>query len=287
MNNNKIDELFRTRLEAHPVTPSPEAWAKLQGKMNTGGRKKGIYWMSAAAAVSLIIFAGWMVYRSGSNDIAKQQVLANQNEVAPVPQSDGQSNTQSSDLQVITPSPQVATSEQRSTEATEEATSQTVKPVDANKKGTESKKSTQPMQPTGTQLASAPQNEEVKKEALMAHESINNITEVKETIEVPAQIAIEPAETKLAEVAAPVQPMEVKITFKADDDERFLDPVRELIASEMPDKEKKSGFNKLLASARNLSNRDILSELRDSKDDLFSGNIRIGNTKNEKVNNSK
>ncbi|WP_416866879.1 MAG: hypothetical protein ACMVP2_04495 [Imperialibacter sp.] len=288
MSTKKIDHLFRTKLEAHPVSPSPEAWAKLQGKMNPGSRKKGAFWMSVAAAISMILFAGWFIYRQSTGELNSPNALAgiDNTEKVTTPENtnpaladDQTPDNMMAETQVgskETPEVAVAAEEQ-----TTERKSQTVADAPA-------KKINRPVQPATTQVASTTQMEEMETEALIALEDVNKVNEVTEDTTIPETLEIEKIEQSLvADAQAPVEPMEVKITFKADEDEdRFLEPVRELIASD-DGKDKKNGFNKLLASARTFSNRDILAELRETKDGLLSGSLKIGITKNEKVNNSK
>ncbi|WOK05040.1 hypothetical protein [Imperialibacter roseus] len=284
MSNKKIDHLFRTKLEAHPVSPSPEAWAKLQGKMNPGSRKKGAFWMSVAAAVSMILVAGWFIYRQSTGELNSPNTLAGIDNTEKVTTPE---NTNPALADDQTPDNMIAETQVGSEETTEVAAANEGLTTES-KAHAPAKKINRPVQPATTQVASTTQKEEIKTEALIALEDVNKVTEVTEDITVPETLEIEKIEKSLmANAQAPLEPMEVKITFKADEDEdRFLEPVRELMASD-DGKEKKNGFNKLLASARTFSNRDILAELRETKDGLLSGSLKIGITKNEKVNNSK
>ncbi|MEQ9375748.1 MAG: hypothetical protein RIG68_11250 [Imperialibacter sp.] len=283
MSSKKIDDLFRTKLEAHPVSPSPEAWAKLQGKMNPGNRKKGAFWMSVAAAISMILVAGWFIYRQSTAELNSTNTLAGMDNTEKVTTPE---NTNPALADGQTPDNVMAETQVGSKETTEVAAANEGLKTES-KANAPAKKINRPVQPATTQVASTAQKEEMKTEALIALDEVSNVNEIAEEGTVPETLDIEKVEKSLvAEVETPSKPMEVKITFKADDDERFLDPVRELIASELP-KEKKSGFNKLLASARTLGDRNILAELRDSKDELFSGSMKMGTNKHEKVNNSK
>jgi hypothetical protein len=284
MSSKKIDDLFRTKLEAHPVSPSPEAWAKLQGKMNPGNRKKGAFWMSVAAAVSMILVAGWFIYRQSTAELNSTNTLAGIDNTDKVSTPE---NTNPALVDDQTPDNMMAETQVSSKETTEVAAANEGLTTES-KANAPAKKINRSVQPATTQVASTAQKEELETAALIALEDLNKVNEVAEDATIPETIEIEKVEKSLvAEAQAPVEPMEVKITFKADEDEdRFLEPVRELMASD-DGKEKKNGFNKLLASARTFSNRDILAELRETKDGLLSGSLKIGITKNEKVNNSK
>jgi hypothetical protein len=284
MSSKKIDDLFRTKLEAHPVSPSPEAWAKLQGKMNPGSRKKGAFWMSIAAAVSMILVAGWFIYRQSTAELNSTNTLAGIDNTEKVSTPE---NTNPALVDDQTPDNMMTETQVSSKETTEVAAANEGLTTES-KANAPAKKINRSVQPATTQVASTAQKEELETAALIALEDLNKVNEVAEDATIPETIEIEKVEKSLvAEAQAPVEPMEVKITFKADEDEdRFLEPVRELMASD-DGKEKKNGFNKLLASARTFSNRDILAELRETKDGLLSGSLKIGITKNEKVNNSK
>lgn len=55
MDHNKIDSLFREKLDGFEVTPSASAWSELEGKI--GSRKKlPVYWV--AASIALLLLAG-------------------------------------------------------------------------------------------------------------------------------------------------------------------------------------------------------------------------------------
>ena len=278
MSAKKIDELFRSKLEGHAGVPSPDAWARLQSKMTPAEEKKVGVWWYVAAAIPLLLVAGWFLFLPGNGESTTSGTLAEKETKTNVSaeKENSDADTQLADVTVPTQKQPLDTA-QEPAKATETKSAQ---PKKAVAKADTRKKTQKPVQPADTQIASADQNKQTQMETLAAIEDINKVKEISE--EADPLGSLELAEGNLvAIVEEPVETPEVKITFIADEDDKFLDPVRELIASELP-KEKKNGFGKLVASARSFSNRDILSELRDSKDDLFNGGMKRGNVRNEK-----
>lgn len=274
MSNKKIDELFRSKLGNHAGSPSPEAWARLQGQMNASNGKKAIVWMRAAAAIVLLLTAGWLVYRYQNRIPGLTDTIVKATPATPLPEMTPAE---------VTPEPPVQ--EQSLLAASEKVQEDTKSAVPA---APQSEKNRRAVQPAPVQTASAQVNEPAEVIMPEVFEEVTQVAQVTTTTAAPEEMELSVGGIEAATAVAATRPMvaqEVKITFKADDDESFLDPVKELIASD--DESKKGGLGKLFASARTLGNRDILAELRDTKDELFSGNIRIGIIKNEKVNNSK
>ncbi len=268
MSTKKIDELFRSKLADHAAAPGADAWARLQGKMNPPQNKKGFFWIPIAAAVALLILAGWLVFRQSNDSGGLNETLAEQTTSEQPELADSSHNTTNQIGEIQQP--------QKSTSTAESTPTEQVTPA--------KKKIQRTVQPTTPRVASDEQSirPTVAQVTLDANtfEASSTMVDVPEVAEVPETAKEQVA---LADNVAetPMETPEVKITFIADDDERFLQPVKDLIASEAA-KEKKNGFGKLIASARTLSNREILAELRESKDDLFNGNARLGIIKNEK-----
>ena len=260
--------------------PSPDAWARLQSKMAPAEDKKAVvWWYVAAAAIPLLLVAGWFLFLTSQGELTTSGTLAEKRKGVNVPAGKEKSDpdTQLADVKVPTQEVPTDTAQEPAPVAETKSAQQqpAVATVDARKK------TQKPVQPAGIQIASADQNKQTQMETLAAIEDMNKVEDINQELDAPALPEL-PEGTLVATVKEPVETPEVKITFIADDeDDKFLDPVRELIASELP-KEKKNGFGKLVASARSFSNRDILSELRDSKDDLFNGGMKRGTVRNEK-----
>jgi FtsZ-interacting cell division protein ZipA len=78
MAKNQLDKLFQSKLKNHEITPSPQAWEKLEflldEKAGQTTRRKGFLWISIAATVSLLLVSSliiWQYNQGGkTNDMA-------------------------------------------------------------------------------------------------------------------------------------------------------------------------------------------------------------------------
>lgn len=78
MAKNQLDKLFQSKLKNHEISPSPQAWEKLEflldEKAGQTTRRKGFFWISIAAAVSLLLVSSlvlWQYNQKGNvNDLA-------------------------------------------------------------------------------------------------------------------------------------------------------------------------------------------------------------------------
>ncbi len=66
MKKHPTDKFFAEKLKEVEIKPRPEAWDKLQMRMQTKQRRVGGWWQQgpwlAAAGVSLVLVAGWVVW---------------------------------------------------------------------------------------------------------------------------------------------------------------------------------------------------------------------------------
>ncbi len=264
MSAKKIDELFRQKLSGHAVAPGEQAWAKLQKKMKPGSKTPPV-WMRVAAAATLLAISGMflLLRESPKNEpvLTNRTVVEPKSEIVEEPREDTIATPQLPESE-----PTVAKNTQNASESAEVT----------------KKRAATPVQPQKPMIASAEKKVEVKDEPV----ALEDLQRKEESIaiELPENPMPEVTETAIAAATEATTAPEVKITYIAGDDEKFLKPVRDLIESEKQ-KDKKGGFSKLLASARNITSGDILAEIRESKDDLFNGNFKLN--KDEKVNNSK
>jgi len=75
MEKNKIDKLFREQLMQHTVTPSPEAWSRLQQGMERK-KKPFFFWMVAASLALVISLAVWLLPQQTAVEmlVAEQEI---------------------------------------------------------------------------------------------------------------------------------------------------------------------------------------------------------------------
>ncbi len=62
---NDLDRLFRENLDQFEVTPKASSWDAVAGEINST-RSYGIYFKAAAAVITLLIAAGWFVWKDAS-----------------------------------------------------------------------------------------------------------------------------------------------------------------------------------------------------------------------------
>lgn len=78
MKKHSVDDLFSRKLRDAEVTPREEAYQKLQQRMQSKQRRLG-WWQQgpwlAAAGVSLLLLAGWVVWNNNSEEALTAQVM--------------------------------------------------------------------------------------------------------------------------------------------------------------------------------------------------------------------
>ncbi len=78
MKDNKIDNLFKEKLEGHAKTPSPMAWEKLSSELSKKDKRSGFLWWHKAAILLLVCLSGFLIFRSAEvsdgNEVATNQI---------------------------------------------------------------------------------------------------------------------------------------------------------------------------------------------------------------------
>ncbi len=66
--SNKVDKFFKEKLEGHTLTPSAQAWEKLEGHLSKKNRT--VIWVRIAAGIALLalVSVAIVVYLGGSHD---------------------------------------------------------------------------------------------------------------------------------------------------------------------------------------------------------------------------
>jgi hypothetical protein len=86
MKANKIDQLFREKLDAHEVQPSAQAWEQLQARLGHKKTPVVVWFYRVAAAVVIFGVVGYLVFRTDNptaNDLADVKRPAETNVVQP------------------------------------------------------------------------------------------------------------------------------------------------------------------------------------------------------------
>ncbi len=82
MKEEEIDQFFKNKLGPYAPAPSADAWARLQSKMEPPQQKRPIMWVYyAAAAVTLVLVSGVLMFWLRSNEIKQDGNLARQTPV--------------------------------------------------------------------------------------------------------------------------------------------------------------------------------------------------------------
>ncbi len=68
MESNKIDEIFKRKLERHSLPVSDSAWSQVQSQMTPTKKKKPIIWMVAASISLLVLLTAGIVYNMENNE---------------------------------------------------------------------------------------------------------------------------------------------------------------------------------------------------------------------------
>ena len=71
MESNKLDQLFKNKLDRHTSTPSADAWAMLESKLQHKKKSnKKFYWTSIAASVCLLLVAFYFLQSKDSDQLS-------------------------------------------------------------------------------------------------------------------------------------------------------------------------------------------------------------------------
>jgi hypothetical protein len=72
---NKLDELFKNKLENHSVPPREEAWNRIQ--INVEKKSNSVVWWYAAAALLVLSVGGWWAYTWKAGEVIENNNFAN------------------------------------------------------------------------------------------------------------------------------------------------------------------------------------------------------------------
>jgi hypothetical protein len=243
--NNRIDKVFKDKLESHQLSPSPAAWDKLERQL--AKKNKAYVWLRAAAVLALfsmatVVAINWPSASTPENEQAKQETAEPQQNI-PVqdPKSDQPvTNDQATEQQPVE-QPRVAETEKVA------ATPRRSDPARENKPAAEDQYENPPVQ-----FDDVP-------------ELIADATPVIEQTPVAPE-TIQSQETK---------PVVIVYTLPA---------IPRKDATQL-EEEKKKGFQRVLEVANNVKNADSpFGELREAKNDLFALEFRRDKDKNKNNN---
>lgn len=73
MDQQNIDRLFREKLDDFEITPSPEAWSKVEKRISKR-KRPAIYWIAASITLALISWFVWPESKTNEIGIASQEI---------------------------------------------------------------------------------------------------------------------------------------------------------------------------------------------------------------------
>lgn len=98
MKKHPVDDLFSRKLAEWEVTPSPEAWKKIEGRQGKVSHRQPVWYWYAAAGVVIAVLAGYGVWQNQVTSPKKVEgTLAHQTPEQPLPEKQNQASVQAGD----------------------------------------------------------------------------------------------------------------------------------------------------------------------------------------------
>lgn len=248
--SNKVDKLFKDKLESHSLPPSAQAWEKVEahlGKKNKMGLALRV--AAAVALLGVLTFVG--INWSNSSDQKQELVKEEPKKIEP---------------KVVEPKEKEHKEEIKQAEKVERA------PVAVEQRQTKKTKTQPVVEQPKEQEHSLEQPSQQPVEQIAA-------VDLTPTQQPSHQATQQPSNQATQQPSHPAtQPPAAGITLTYS-----LPPVKKEIAEPAiaQSEEKKTGFERVLAIAREVKNGDPLGELREAKDDIFALDFRKDKNKKQ------
>jgi hypothetical protein len=81
--SNKLDEVFKEKLDQHSIKPSALAWERLERELPKEPKSNKGFWWSLAASVVILLSAGYFLYPVDSPDSVETMLATNQEVIVP------------------------------------------------------------------------------------------------------------------------------------------------------------------------------------------------------------
>ncbi|MBN3520207.1 hypothetical protein JYB62_09340 [Algoriphagus lutimaris] len=81
--SQKLDKIFKEKLDQHEVKPSALAWERLEKELPKEPKSNRGFWWAAAASVVILLSAGYFFYPSETNDNSDDFLATNQEVISP------------------------------------------------------------------------------------------------------------------------------------------------------------------------------------------------------------
>ncbi|SIN66349.1 hypothetical protein [Algoriphagus halophilus] len=81
--SQKLDKIFKEKLDQHEVKPSALAWERLEKELPKEPKSNRGFWWAAAASVVILLSAGYFFYPSETKDNSDELLATNQEIISP------------------------------------------------------------------------------------------------------------------------------------------------------------------------------------------------------------
>jgi hypothetical protein len=235
--SNKVDKLFKEKLEGHSLQPSAQAWEKLEAHL--GKKNKIVLWTRVAAAVillGLLTFAGinW------NSEVRRQESEVGSKESGVGSKESGVGSQES------------GVGSQESEVRRQEATNAV-----AEKRKVTRKQGAEP------KIATRVAEEAVEEIAIVPEEEVTHETQP------GSQPDLTPHTSHPTPHTAHLTPEKgITLTYSLPAVKKQEAPAEPVVAQVA--EQKKTGFERVIEIAKEVKNGDALGELRQAKDDIFA-----------------
>ncbi|MFT6871835.1 MAG: hypothetical protein ACJAVN_000839 [Roseivirga sp.] len=253
MKDNKIDDLFRKGLASHKISAPSNAWDKIESQLPKQS-KKGIYfWISIAASLALVFTFGWiMISNFNSEELLNESLSNNTVEVEKEDASPSQETPKTSPSEIVTP---------------EEINGENLVA-----------ESTSDMEEKDNNIPSATVNPQILQLNAQIEASVQEVTtlEIKEIELIKIDQRFAPRFEIIESIAQNNFMIDISVDLEA-----YLNSFP--VTSELPDKRKRfSLLSGIVNVAKGVNSGKIaLSEMRKSKNDFFTNDLKYGSSEGE------
>lgn len=248
--SNKMDKLFKDKLESHALQPSAQAWEKVEAHL--GKKNKMVLWLRVAAAVVLL---GVLTFVGLSwNEEPKQELVKKE------------SGVRSQNPEVRSPEPEVKQPERDEKTESIEPKKKEIKKQKVQPKAEDPAPSTQNPEPI-EQLAV------VEEPAVVIQQPVTNNQQPITNNRQPVTNNQQPKRGITITYSLPQKEKSITLTYS-------LPPIgKGEPAVATVEEPRKTGLNRVLEIAMEVKNGDPLGELREAKNDIFALDFRKDKSK--------
>lgn len=267
---HKLDQLFKRKLDKHASVPSNDAWAKMETMLDKPARKPVWFYYKVAAAILLLFITGWVTYSIQIDNVKESKLTVND---------------------VISSEPIESTSKNKLASSSSKNVKNTNQVLQVKKEELNPLKSKHSRNPK-EQLAIDKQ----KKSGLKVDSQLeiildNEVTTSQTMIALNEDVTKAPILKKVELINAKgsnndVKPKKKRLPIKIIYKRGKKTQQKALLAQNDTTDRKKFNFNSIIDATKNISSGDLLADIRDAKDNLFSQGLDFKKSERLKNKNS-